>query len=173
MKIVENLEQWQQEFEQGWLAHFQATGEFDWKSYAKIKNKSVPGTRGIDLSKSRLMLISTAGAYLKDSQQPFDASNPLGDYTLRLFPASTPFEAIAYAHDHFDHTAVNQDPQVLLPLRHLEGMVAEGKIGEIAPTVISFSGYQPDVVRVVNEMTPEILEVATTKEIDAALLVPA
>jgi len=173
MKIVENIAQWQQEFEQGWLAHFQATGEFNWKSYAKIKNKSVAGTPGIELSKSRLMLISTAGAYLKDSQQPFDAPNPLGDYTIRLFPASTPFEALAYAHDHFDHTAVNQDPQVLIPLRHLQDMVTEGKIGEIASTVISFSGYQPDVVRVVNEMIPEILGVAKAEKTDAALLVPA
>ena len=173
MEIVENLAQWQQDFEQGWLAHLQTTGEFDWKRYAKIKNNSVPGTPGIDLSKSRLMLISTAGGYLKESQEPFDAPNPLGDYTLRLFPASTPFEVIAYAHDHYDHTAVNQDPQVLLPLRHLEDMVAEGKIGELMPTVISYSGYQPNVVRVVKELIPQILDVTKAKEPDAILLVPA
>ena len=119
------------------------------------------------------MFITTAGAYLADAQQPFDAPNPLGDYTIRQFPVDTPFEALAYAHEHYNHTDVNADPQVLLPLRHLEQMVAEGKIGELAPSVISFSGYHPDIVRVVNKLTPAILDVAKAEKPDAVLLVPA
>ncbi|MDH3675310.1 MAG: glycine/sarcosine/betaine reductase selenoprotein B family protein, partial [Anaerolineae bacterium] len=85
----------------------------------------------------------------------------------------TPPDRIAYAHDHFDHMAVDQDPQVLLPLRHLAEMVADGRLGDLAPSTISFMGYQPDVGRVVNEMIPAIIEVAQTEEVDAALLVPA
>jgi hypothetical protein len=173
MKILEDLKQWRAEFEQGWLAHHQNTGGFDWKLYNRPKNKAAPGGRGLDLSQSRLALIPSAGAYLQASQEPFDAENALGDYTVRLFPSSTPFEALAYAHTHYDHTAVNDDPQVLLPLRHLEDLVQEGVIGELAPSVISFSGYLPEVDRTIGELIPRIVEAAKAEEIDAALLVPA
>lgn len=173
MDIVENLKQWRKDFEQGWLAYFQKTGQFDWKSYTGVKNSTAPSGSAVDLSQSRLVLISTAGGYLPDSQKPFDAPHPIGDYSIRLFPSSTPLEDIAYSHDHYDHAAVNEDPQVLLPLRHLEDMVNEGAIGELAPSVISFSGYHPDVTQVVNELIPPIVDVAITEQVDAALLVPA
>jgi hypothetical protein len=39
--------------------------------------------------------------------------------------------------------------------------------------VISFSGYQPDVVRVVNELIPAVVEAAKAEQVDAALLIPA
>ncbi len=173
MEIVENLSEWEATFRSNWLAHFNETGQTDWSQYNRPNNKTAPAGPGIDLSQSRLALISTAGAYLRHSQEPFDAPNLLGDYTIRLFPTASPFSDLAYAHDHYDHTAVNEDPQVLLPLRHLEDMVAEGAIGELAPSVTSFSGYEPDVKRVVDELIPAILEAARAEEIDAALLVPA
>ncbi|MCG3208544.1 MAG: hypothetical protein FOGNACKC_02154 [Anaerolineae bacterium] len=173
MEIVEQLDQWQAEFESGWLAHWQKTGQFNWDIYPRPANKVGPPGPGIDLTRSQLLLISTAGGYLRHSQPPFDAENPLGDYTIRLFPADTPFEALAYAHTHYDHTAVEADPQVLLPLRHLADLVNEGRIGELAPTVISYSGYQPNVIRIVNELIPQVLEAATAQQAQAALLVPA
>jgi len=173
MEIVENLAQWQADYETGWLAYFQETGKFDWDRYVRPKNSIAPAGPGVDLSKSRLALISSAGAYLRDIQEPFDAPDPLGDYTIRLFPSTTPFEALAYAHEHYDHTTIEADPQVLLPLRHLADLVSEGVIGELAPSVISFSGYQPDVVRVVNELIPAVVAAAKAEEIDTALLAPA
>jgi Glycine/sarcosine/betaine reductase selenoprotein B (GRDB) len=173
MQIIENLTQWKMDFEQGFLANFSETGEVNWKHYPKVKNLTAPAGPGIDLSQSRLLFVTTAGGYLKDSQIPFDAANVLGDYSLRLFPVTTAFEDIVYAHEHYDHAAVDEDPQVLLPLRHLEEMTAEGIIGELAPTVISFCGYHPDVTRVVSETIPPILEVARTEAVDAVLLVPS
>ena len=119
MEILENRAEWEAGFRAGWLAHLQQTGEFDWKIYNRPQNTPLPTTPGVDLRQSRLLLISTAGGYLRATQEPFDVSNPLGDYTIRVFPSNTPFEALAYAHDHYDHTAVIADPQVLLPLRHL------------------------------------------------------
>ena len=173
MKILEDFEQWKTEYEQGWLAHLKATGEFNWKIYNRPTNKVAPSGPAVDLSRSRLGLISSAGAYLSASQEPFDAENDFGDYTIRLFPPSTAFTDLDYAHTHYDQTAVRSDPQVLLPLRHLEDLVAEGVIGELAPWVISFSGYLPDVERTINELIPQIVAAAKQEEIDAALLVPA
>ena len=173
MEILEDRAQWQATFRAGWLAHYQQTGEQNWKIYNRPKNNAAPAGKAIALSNSRLVLISTAGGYLRDSQAPFDAPNVLGDYSTRLFPIDTPFAALAYAHEHYDHTAVNADPQVLVPLGHLADLVADGVIGELATSVISFSGYQPDVTQLLDQTIPRILQVVQAEHADAALLVPA
>ena len=173
MEILEHRDEWYETFQHGWLQHYQQTGEFNWKLYNRPNNTTAPGTPAIDLSRSRLLFITSAGGYLHTTQQPFDADNPLGDYTIRTFPTTTRFEDLAYAHNHYDHTAVNADTQVLLPLRHLENLVAEGIISELAPTVISFMGYQPDVTRTVDKLIPALLAAAQPQQPHAALLVPS
>jgi hypothetical protein len=173
MEILENREQWLATLREGGLAHYQQTGKFDWKRYPHPKNSAAPAGPGIDLPRSRLMLVSSAGSYLLEQQQPFDVAHPFGDYSIRLFPSSTPPDTLAIAHDHYDHTTVCQDPQVLIPLRHLEDLVREGKIGELSPSVVSFMGYQPDVTRVIDETIPAIAQAAQVEQVDAALLVPA
>lgn len=173
VEILENREAWQQYFEANWLAHYQRTGETDFKQYQYSRNEETVSGKGIDLNQSRLLFITTSGAYLKDSQPPFDAASALGDYTLRTFSIDTPLDQLAFAHDHYNHKYVDADAQVLVPLRHLQVMVNEGKIAELAPTVISFSGYMPNVPRVLDEIIPPIIGIAKDQQADAALLVPA
>lgn len=173
MEVIENLDTWRSEFHSGWLAHFQETGETNWKLYERPRNGEAPASSGIELSQSRLILISSAGGYLADEQEPFDAENDLGDYSLRTFASDIPFSRLAYAHTHYDHTAVDADPQVLLPLRHLADLVAEGVIGGLAPSAISYSGYQPDAERTLTETIPQILDVVEKESVNAALLVPS
>jgi D-proline reductase (dithiol) PrdB len=171
--VWENREQWLAGFHDGWLTHLEQTGTIDWKKYPRPRNRTSPSGPGVDLAQSRLMLITSAGVYLRDRQEPFVAADPLGDYGLRLFPSSTSLDDLAIAHDHYDQEAVRQDPQVLVPLRHLEGLVAEGAVGELAPNVVSFMGYQPNVARAVDETIPAILDAARADDVQAALLVPA
>ena len=172
MSILDNKESWINKFREGWLAKLQKTGTFYWKAYIFTQNQTPVEGSAIDLKSSRLMFISSAGGFLSDSQQPFDAGNPLGDYTIRKFPSSTHFENLTYAHEHYDHTAVDADPQVLLPLEHLREMVIEGEIGGLT-SVVSFMGYQPDVSRLLGETIPAILKIALKEQADAALLVPS
>ncbi len=173
MDIVENFEQWQADYFEEWLPHYEKTGELVWLNYPRAHNRSAPSGSGIDLAKSRLLLLSSAGGYLRDEQEPFDAANDLGDYSIRTFPVDTPFEKIGFAHDHYDHTAVTTDPQVLLPLKHLQDMAAEGKIGALAPFIISYSGYQPDISRILGQTIPAILQAAQDHQADGVLLIPA
>ena len=173
MDIVENLDQWVETFENGWLAHYKETGGFNWKIYNRAKNVEAPGVAGIDLANSRLMLISSAGSYLHDEQEAFDAAHDMGDASIRVYASSTKFSQISFAHTHYDHTAVNSDPQVLLPLQHLRDMVAAGEIGELSPSVVSFGGYLPDIRPLLNETIPAIVAVALKEKIDGVLLVPA
>ena len=56
---------------------------------------------------------------------------------------------------------------------YLDDLVQKGMIGEIAPTMVSFMGYQPDMAQVVDHMYPRILEVMSDQQVDAVLLVPA
>ncbi len=173
MQVMEHLSQWSQTFESGWLAHLRATGETDWKQYERPSNEQVPSGAAVDPATAQILLITSSGAYLRDEQPPFDAENDLGDYSLRTFPAEMPFDRIAFAHTHYDHAAVNRDAQVLLPLRHLQQMADEGTIGGVVPTVISYSGYQPDARRTLDTTIPAILEAVQWEAVDAALLVPA
>ncbi|MGD2050057.1 MAG: glycine/sarcosine/betaine reductase selenoprotein B family protein [Chloroflexota bacterium] len=172
MEILENKAQWSADFRDGWLKLLRQKGEVNWDVYQHPRNDETPGTPGIRLNQSRLMLISSAGAYLHEGQVPFDEEDRLGDYTLRTFPSSTEFKALAYAHGAYDHQMVEQDAQVALPLRHLEELEAKGEIGELAPTVISFMGYQPDSARVVDELVPQVLAIAKSEQVEAALLAP-
>lgn len=172
MEILENKAQWEEAYRQGWLAKLQDQGVIDWSLYQHPRNETAPGVPGVDLSRSRLLFITSTGAYLKNQQRPFDAPSPTGDYTLRTFPTSSPFSSLNYAHDHFDHAMINQDPQVALPLRHLQSLVTAGKIGELAPSVISFMGYQPDAARVVDELLPPLVAAAQAQGVQAALLAP-
>ena len=171
--ILENQEAWATQYREGWLKHHQDTGEFDWKLYHKPTNTQSISGGAVALSRSRVVLISSAGGYLRDSQALFDAPHPYGDYSLRLFPSSTPLDNIAIAHDHYDLQFVNADRQVLLPLRHLEDLAHESVIGSVAPNVISFMGYQPDSARVVDELIPQIIEAVYAEKADAAFLVPS
>ena len=59
-----------------------------------------------------------------------------------------------------------------MPLRHLEAMVSKGVVGELAPMVISVSGYQPDLRRVVDELIPAVLSAVDWEPVDSVLLVP-
>lgn len=173
MEVFENRAEWYENYKQGWLAHYEQTGETNFKLYERPRNSTAPQGKAIDLSKNRLILISSAGGYLPPEQIAFDAENVLGTYDIRMIPSDTKLDKLAFAHTHYDHTAVNADTQVLVPLRHLEAMVREGLIGEMAPDFISFMGYQPDVTRVLDETIPLIIEAVKSQQVDGALLVPS
>ena len=83
---TENLEAWGEHFEAGFLAHYNETGHADYKQYKYVTNEQSPTGKAIDISKSRLAFITTAGGYLSDSQEPFEAHNLLGDYSVKTFP---------------------------------------------------------------------------------------
>ena len=171
--ILEDLAGWQREFEAGWYKEYQETGQMNWKKYKRPTNQNAPEGKAITLSESKIGLISSGGFYLPESQPPFDAENDLGDYSLRKIPWNTSFDEISIAHTHYDHTAVNQDSEILWPTGHLATLVQEGVIGSVASHAFSFSGYLPMAHRTVNELIPKIVAAAHEEELDAAFLVPS
>ncbi len=164
---------WTAHFEQGWLKNFVDTKSIDWKLYRYVRNKTLITSEGLDLAQSKLLLVSSAGAYLDGKDKPFNVANLLGDYSIRTFPATVQPDELQYAHDHYDQTAVREDMQVLLPLAHLQALVDERVIGALSDTVVSFMGYQPFVNRVINKTLAKLREIVKKEAIDAVLLVPS
>ena len=125
-----------------------------------------------ELRECQVAVISSAGLYLKDSQEPFDAESITGDNSYRAFPAETPREALEIAHGHYDSTAARKDLNAVLPIDRLRELVAEGFIGGLTPTIYSFMGYQPDNWDVRARLAPEIAERVALDRADAALVLP-
>jgi Glycine/sarcosine/betaine reductase selenoprotein B (GRDB) len=172
MAVFENVDKWREDFRGGWLKHLEQTGKINWKLYHHARNRQSITGRGVNPKKARLLLVTTSGAYLSESQAPFDAASTYGDYSIRTFGANSLFTELDYAHEHYDHTARKRDPQVNLPLRYLAKLVSDGEIGAMADKVVSFSGYHPDAGAVVEKLIPEIQQVATETQATAALLIP-
>ena len=156
-----------------WLSTFENSGAIDWTLYSPPRNQSAPHSRGINLSQSRLMLITTAGVYCSGKQDFFNCAHPLGDYTIRQVPIATPIDDLSLAHPDLDLTYANQDPEVILPLTHLGQMVRDGFIGSLAPVYLSYSGFQPHAIRIVKELVPAILKAVKQHHAHAALIIPA
>lgn len=172
MEILENRQDWETFFHQNWLAHLKKTGETDWSRYQHPRNSEAPGTSGVRLANTRLLLVTSAGAYLPDSMPPFAEEDLYGDYSVRTFPSEIDPSRLAYAHGHYDATMITEDPQVGIPLGHLRDLVQRGRLGSIASKVVTFMGYQPDSARVVDEVVPAVVEIAKEQAVQAALLAP-
>ena len=172
MEILENPLEWLREFQDGWLSEFEKTGAIDWSLYSPPRNQSAPTSRGIDLANSRVILISTAGAYYPGKHNFFSSAHPLGDYTIRQIPSSIAPEDLTLSHPDLDREWAALDPQAILPLRLLSKMVREGKIGSLAPVFISYCGFQPHAIRIVKELVPSILNAVKLYSAHAALIIP-
>jgi len=173
MEIIENHDEWVETYTNNWLAHFNETGETNWKIYNRPDNKTAPSGKAMSLKDTKLVLISSAGGYSTNNQDAYDAENDLGDYTIRVIPSDIAPDKLAFAHTHYDHTAVNMDQQVLIPLGHLRDMVEADEIGALTDNFISFMGYQPNAGQVVDETIPLIIEAAKAEGATSALLVPS
>ncbi len=173
MEILEKPLEWLRSFQDGWLDHLEKTGQKDWKRYTYPQNRLTPNARGVNLSHTRLLLISSVGAFYPGSQKPFSIDQPLGDYTIRQIPITVNPDQLSFSLHNFQDQYIRQDSQVLLPLRHLQNLRDEGLIGSLSPVFISFSGYQPHAIRVVKELIPAILKTAREYKATAALIIPA
>jgi glycine/betaine/sarcosine/D-proline reductase family selenoprotein B len=173
MAVVDDREGWRAAFEAGWLKTYTETGELDWANYNLPRNTTSVEGPAIDLKAAKLAVISTGGFYIEGEQEPFDEPDLHGRYDIRLLPIDARTEDFSISHTHYDHTAANEDRQVLLPIGHLKAMVEAGEIGELAPSIVSFMGYQPDVTRVEDETIPAVLSAVQSMGADAAILIPA
>ncbi len=134
------------------------------------------------LSESRVCLISLAGVYIK-GQKPFSTSPgiipaPLrsmrfkdqGDWSFREVSLEADSKDLAIAHAHYDHSDADEDINCVFPLMRLVELEVEGFIGECADTHYTLMGYVPEVRRIIDTATNEILPLLRERKVDVALI---
>jgi D-proline reductase (dithiol) PrdB len=155
------------------LAEFQAGNVLDVvKRYPLIVNDDVPWTpyTGTPVEQT-IALVTTGGLYLKNSQVPFNTASIHGDPSFREIP-KTAFQAdLGIAHAHYDHSLAEQDINVIFPLERLIELERKGVIGRVAETHYSFS-YVNDIVTLLAESVPQLLQKLKAAAVDILLLVP-
>ncbi len=115
----------------------------------------------------RVALITTAGAYDRETQAPFDAGSAIGDMTHRVFPVTLPDERIALRHGHYDPTPAEADMEIVLPRRALRDAGAT-----LTANVVSTMGYCLDWPSFITQTIPQIVAQVRSDGANSALLVP-
>ncbi|MFZ0962929.1 MAG: glycine/sarcosine/betaine reductase selenoprotein B family protein [Terriglobia bacterium] len=138
--------------------------QFDWRPGAALEKP---------LSQSRIAVVTTA-AFFSPEQAPFDPSIRGGDYSFREIPLETDLDTLQIAHksDAFDHSGIESDKNLALPLDRLRELEAEGRIGEVAPRHYSFMGSISAPGRLVSVTAPEVARRLAEDEVDGVLLTP-
>ena len=130
------------------------------------------------LAEARIALLTSAGLYLEGEQPPFDgerekADPTWGDPTHRVLPASLDGRALGMMHLHVNPEDVLADPEIALPLGGLAALVAEGRVGSVAPQHVSVMGYQQAGLEVWrHETAPAIVELLRNQGTDGLILAP-
>jgi D-proline reductase (dithiol) PrdB len=79
---------------------------------------------------------------------------------------------LRFAHDHYDHTDADQDPNCVFPLDRLRELAAEGVIGSVAAGHVGFMGFVPNPTRLVDETIPEVAARLNRDKVDAIVFSP-
>lgn len=126
-----------------------------------------------ELNACRVALITTAGLHL-DQDRPFSSQFMASDCSYRLLPSSARLADMGIAHTskEFDRTGIMRDLNVVYPIDRLVELVAEGKLGSVAPTHYSFMGSLPRVGELRKKTAPEVARRAVAEDVDLALLTP-
>lgn len=142
--------------------------------YAWRRIEPVPcATLRRPLAACRVALVTTAGL-VAHGQPPFDEEFRGGDPSFRVIDRDVDLATLGEFHrsEAFDHTGIEADRNLALPLDRLRELAAAGVIGEVAPRHLSFMGSITAPGRLVRDHVPGAAEVLLRDEVDLALLVP-
>lgn len=120
------------------------------------------------VSESKVVLIASGGVY-RVGDIGFTHKD---DLTHREIPADTLTSDIRVTHFAYDTGGAESDPNAVFPIDALRAMVAEGEIGSIADVALTFMGGIYSQRRVLEQLSPRLVERVHELEADIALLVP-
>ena len=137
------------------------------------EEKLVWSPYGKRLADSRITLLSSAGFYVKASQQAFDlesekARPEWGDPTWRPIPSDAQPEELGIAHLHINDEDLLADPEIALPMRGLAELVT--------PTAfhVALMGYQHRALKDWHRTAAgEIVQLLREQQTDGLILAPA
>jgi D-proline reductase (dithiol) PrdB len=74
--------------------------------------------------------------------------------------------------DAFDHSGIEADKNLALPLDRLRELVEGGKVGDVSPRHFSIMGSISAPGRLISESAPEIVRRLQVDRVDAVFLTP-
>lgn len=125
------------------------------------------------LSQARIAVVTSA-AFFRPDQAPFDSSIRGGDYSVREIPLETDLDTLRIGHksDAFDHSGIESDKNLALPLDRLRELKEEARIGDVASVHYSLMGSISAPARLVSMTAPEIARRLSEDNADGVLLTP-
>lgn len=133
----------------------------------ELARRAIPYTPfARDLSDTTIALVSTAGVHLK-TQEPYNTD---GDGSYRVIPSDTNVADLMVTHTHYDHTAADQDINVVFPIERLRELVADGTIKGLHTEFFGMMGYTLKMKQVLDETGPEIAKKIERSSTDLVLL---
>ncbi len=123
------------------------------------------------LAAMRVALASSGGVH-PATAQPFDLVSHSGDYSLRWIPGDVDSSRLRFAHDHYDHTDPDRDPNCMFPIDRLRELAAERVVGSVAAWHLGFMGWNPDPAALLHHAVPEIVQRWQDDRVDAAVFSP-
>ena len=138
------------------------------------------------LGQMKLGLLTSSGHFVagddprpfgKENMTQFEAMVRIQEFlreapTLSTIPMGTPPENLRVRHGGYDVNGAAADPNVVLPLAHLQAVAAEGVIGELAENAYSFVGASAQTP-LLKRNAPQWAEMLKQQGIEGMLLVPA
>jgi len=140
-----------------------------------VEATTVPWTpRARPVADSTIALVTTAGVHL-GYDAPFDMDDPDGDPSFRVIPSGVDARQLTITHRYYDHSAADRDIDVVLPIHRLEELVAEGRVGAMAPRAYSFMGHIDGrhLATLTGQTAPAVLDRLRADGADAVVLTPA
>ena len=133
----------------------------------------------VPMEDATIALITSAGLYLKDSQEPFnldrERQEPMwGDPSYRVIPNDVRQSQVGASHLHLNTNMFDIDLNVALPIRALAQLASSGRIGAPAAEHYSFMGYQSrDLTEWRDRYGPDVVKRLGEAHVDAVVLAPA
>lgn len=141
---------------------------FDWQ---RFERPSPINPLKVAVSRTRVAIVTTAGAYINNRQPPFRLTRE-GDPDFREIPGDLALDQLGLSHFGYDTRRALQDPNVVFPLERLREAARAGQVGSVAPRHYSFMGYSPQGVPL-QDKAREVARRLAADQVDLALLVPA
>ena len=125
------------------------------------------------LKECRLALITSSGL-ITGNQTPFDNSIRGGDCSFREIPLDIETADLIDTHRSriFDHSGIQQDPNLAFPINRMQECEKKGRIGSLNHRHLSFMGSITARERLIKESIPAALKLLVEDRVDVALLIP-
>jgi len=124
---------------------------------------------------ARFGLVTTGGYSIEGEQEPFVPMPSFDDKTpeIRTIPFDVDRAKLRIDHPGYDHRFAEEDINVNLPLDRLTELVASGEIGSLSSDTQVLMGLLPNVVPLIRETLPTLVQRFQADGVEAALLVPS